>query len=162
MIAPRTDGSPPHRQSFRIRRVIHCEGAQLSVSARGLATIIGIEGAVDASNAICVATEIRQCARLKMPVIIDLRRLGFLGLAGFRELLAFNNECRKARRHCSVVGGIAVRPLLRLVGDHGLTVTDSVPEALQIVQDSFQARRRGGRTVGAGTECAVGNAPRIS
>lgn len=81
-------------------------------------------------------------ARLKTPVVLDLSRLRFLSVEGFRALLFVNDELRKTRVHCSVVTGKAIRPLLRIVHDNGLATTDSVPEAFQTIEDILAARRR--------------------
>lgn len=101
-----------------------------------------IDGEIDASNAEDVAQAIRRFARLKTPLILDLSQLGFLSTEGFRMLLMLNNEHRSARVHCSVVTGHATRTLLRIVNGHGLCVAESVPEALQLIEDIIRARRQ--------------------
>lgn len=116
--------------------------AHVFVYARCLATVVRIDGEIDAANADDLAEAIRGFARLKTPVVLDLSRLRFVGVEGFRALLVVNDELRKARVHCSVVTGAAIRPLLRIVHDNGLATTDSVPEAFQIIEDNLAARRR--------------------
>jgi hypothetical protein len=44
--------------------------------------------------------------------------------------------------HCSIVKGLAMRPLLRIVSDHGLPLVKSVPEALQLIDDAFSGSRQ--------------------
>ncbi|OBK27863.1 hypothetical protein A5634_21960 [Mycobacterium asiaticum] len=119
-----------------------CGGAQLSVYARSLATVLRIDGAIDGSNAGRVATEIRRFAHLGSPLILDLAQLEFLGIEGFQELLALNHEQHKKGLYCGIVSGIALRPLLRIVRDHGLQLVKSVPEALQIIEDALIGRRQ--------------------
>jgi anti-anti-sigma factor len=135
--------APPDRhEQPRSRYVIDCAGAQVHVHARSLATVLRIEGEIDASNADFVAGAIRRFARLKAPLILDISQLGYLDSAGLRALLLLNEEHRQARLHCSVVSGAALRRLTRVATDHGLPVVDSVPEALQNTHDFIQARRR--------------------
>lgn len=116
--------------------------AHVFVYARCLATVVRIDGEIDAANADDLAEAIRGFARLKTPVVLDLSRLRFVSVEGFRALLVVNDELRKARVHCSVVTGTAIRPLLRIVHDNGLATTGSVPEAFQTIEDNLAARRR--------------------
>jgi anti-anti-sigma factor len=104
--------------------------------------VLCIEGEVDAANADRVSRELRRFAQLKTPLILDLSHLEFLGTAGFQVLLALNDERHKARLHCSVIAGRAMRPLQRIVSSHGLPIVDSVPEALQLIEDAVRASSR--------------------
>jgi anti-anti-sigma factor len=134
---------PPDRLGEpRNRYVIDCAGAQVHVHARRPATVLRIEGEIDASNADLVALTIRRFARLKAPLVLDVSHLDFLGSAGLRALLLLNEEHRQARLHCNIVSGAALRRLTRVDSDHGLPVVNSVPEALQSTHDFIYARRR--------------------
>lgn len=135
---PRPD---PHGEP-RSRYVIDCAGAHVHVHARSLATVLRIEGDIDASNTDLVAQVIRRFARLNAPLVLDVSELDFLGSAGLRELLLLNEEHKRAQLHCNVVSGAALRRLTGVVTDHGLPVVDSVPEALQRTHDFISARRR--------------------
>jgi anti-anti-sigma factor len=117
-------------------------GARLFVYARSLGTVLRVDGEIDASNANDVAQSIRRFARLKTPLILDLSHLDFLSIDGFRALLALNHEHQQARVHCSVVAGAAMRPLLRIINDHGLPVVASVAESLQLIEGIVRARRQ--------------------
>jgi hypothetical protein len=75
-------------------------------------------------------------------LVLDLSHLRFISVEGFRALLFLNDELRKSRVYCGVVGGAAVRPLLRIVHDNGLPVAGSVPEAFQNLEDILRARRQ--------------------
>ncbi|KAA1251345.1 STAS domain-containing protein [Mycobacterium simiae] len=119
-----------------------CAGARLQVYARNLATVLRVDGEIDAANADRVVDAIRRLTVLKAPLILDLSHLDFLAIDGFRALLVLNHEYLQARLHCSVVAGAALRPLLRIVVNHGLTVVDSVPEALQLLEDIIGSRRQ--------------------
>lgn len=116
--------------------------AHVFVYARCLATVVRIDGEIDAANADDLTEAIRGFARLKTPIVLDLSNLRFVSVEGFRALLVVNDELRKARVHCSVVTGTAIRPLLRIVHDNGLATTGSVPEAFQTIEDILRARRR--------------------
>lgn len=132
---------PGQSQSARCRYMADCDGARLYVFAPTLGTVLRVEGEIDASNANRLAQAIRRFARLRTPLILDLSHLDFLSIDGFRTLLVLNREHHHARVHCSVVAGPAVRPLLRIVKDHGLPVVGSVAEALQLIEDALRARR---------------------
>lgn len=135
----------------RCRHLIDCAGAQLHVHARSLATVLRVDGEIDASNADLLGDAIRRYSQLKAPLILDLSQLDFLGMTGFRTLLVLNCEHRRARVHWSVVSGARLDRLTRVVPNHGLPLVDSVPEGLQLVDDRIQARRQHYR--GAPRQC---------
>jgi anti-anti-sigma factor len=112
------------------------------VYARSVATVLRVDGEIDGSNADRIAAEIRHFAKVQMPLVLDLSRLDFIGIDGFQELLALNHEHQAARLYCTIVTGVAMRPLLRIVSDHGLTLAKSVAEALQLIEDALGERRR--------------------
>ncbi|MFZ1177016.1 MAG: STAS domain-containing protein, partial [Mycobacterium sp.] len=103
---------------------------------------MGIDGEIDASNADLITQAIRRFSQLKAPLILDLSRLDFLGSAGLETLLTLNDEHQQAQILCSVVSGAALRRLTQVVPDHGLPIVDSVPEALQHIEDAMRVRRR--------------------
>ncbi len=126
----------------RSRYQIGCAGAQLHVHARSLATVLRVDGEIDASNADPLIEAIRRFSRLKAPLIVDLGGLKFLGSAGLHALLVLNHEHQQARLHFGVVSGVALRWLSQVVPDHGLPIVDSVSEALQHIEDVIRERRR--------------------
>lgn len=131
----------PDQRRPRYRYVVNCDGAQMFVYARRLATVVRVDGGVDAANAARIAAEIRRFTRARTPLIVDLSHLDFLGIEGFQQLLALNHQHRSAGLYCSVVSGPALGPLLRVVKDHGLALVRSVPEALQMIEDAVAIRR---------------------
>jgi anti-anti-sigma factor len=133
---------PDPREPPRCRYQIDCAGAQLLVHARSLATVLRVDGEIDASNADLVVQAIRRFSQLRAPLILDLCHLDFLDLVGLRALITLNHEHQQAKLHCNVVSGPALRRLTRVVTDHGLPIVDSVPEALQLVEDAINARRQ--------------------
>ncbi|WP_406817572.1 STAS domain-containing protein [Mycobacterium sp. M23085] len=120
----------------------HYDRAHLYVYARSLGTVLRVDGEIDASNAKALTEAIQKFARLKTPLVLDLSHLRFVSVEGFRALLQLNDELRKARVYCSVVGGAAFGRLLRIVHHNGLSMADSVPEAFQNVDDILRARRQ--------------------
>ncbi|MDT5223052.1 MAG: hypothetical protein QOG19_459 [Mycobacterium sp.] len=132
----------PDQRHPRYRYVIDCDGARLFIYARGLATVLRVDGEIDGFNAARIATEIRRFSEVATPLILDLSRLDFLGIDGFQELLAVSYDHHTAGLHCSIVKGLAMRPLLRIVSDHGLPLVKSVPEALQLIDDAFSGSRQ--------------------
>jgi anti-anti-sigma factor len=110
--------------------LLDCAGAGLRVHAHNLATVVCISGEIDASNADRVGEAIRRVARRKAPLILNLSHLDFLGVAGFRALIALHHEHRRAQLPSSVVTGAVMRRVAGVFPEHGLPVVDSVPEAL--------------------------------
>ncbi len=125
----------------RSRYVIDCAGAQLNVHARSTSTVLRVDGEVDMANAGLVAQAIRGFARLKAPLILDLSHLDFLGIAGFRLLIALNHEHQRAQLHCGIVNGDSLRRLTRVLPDHGLPIVESMTEALWLVDEESRTRR---------------------
>jgi anti-sigma B factor antagonist len=138
----RSAKSADQRDSARCRYTAHFGRAHLFVYARNLGTVLRVDGEIDASNAEDLTRAVRNFARLKTPMVLDLSHLRFISVEGFRALLFLNDELRKARVYCSVVGGAAIRPLLRIVRDNGLSIAGSVPEAFQNLEDILRARRQ--------------------
>ncbi len=125
----------PDRVDARLQSYeIDCAGAQLHVHAHSLATVLRMTGEIDASNADLVAGAIRRFVRLRAPLILDVGRVDYLGSAGLRMLLLFQDECQLAGLCCRVVNGAALRRLTRLVTGLGLPLVDSVDEAVQSIQ----------------------------
>ncbi|MEV0671453.1 STAS domain-containing protein [Mycobacterium sp. NPDC050441] len=105
--------------------IIGCGAARVSAHVRGPATVVVVEGEIDIRNSDALGTAIRRLCPLATPLVLDLRPIAFIGVPGFRELLAFAGECDRAQISWYVVAGDALRPLLRVFADHGLPVVDS-------------------------------------
>jgi anti-anti-sigma factor len=130
----------PYRAEERLHCYeIVCAGARLDVQVHALASVLRIQGEIDASNADLVAQAIRRFVRLRAPLILDLSRVDYLGSAGLRVLLLVQDECQLAGLHCSVVGGVALHRLTSLVTGLGLPLVDSVAEALQLIRTTSAA-----------------------
>ncbi len=109
---------------------IDCLRAGLCVHARSLATVLTVDGEIDATNSDRIAANIRRFVVLRSPLVIDLAKLDFLAVEGFRALLAVERHCRQAGVPMSVVAGTALRAYLRLPEGATLPVASSVSEAL--------------------------------
>ncbi|GAA4542663.1 STAS domain-containing protein [Mycobacterium paraffinicum] len=107
-----------------------------------MATILRLEGEVDASNAALIAEAIRRFSRLRAPLVLDLAGLDFLAASGLRTLLVLSEEHRHAGLRCCIVSGVALRRLARVLPELGLPVADSVPAALAHIEGVTSARRR--------------------
>lgn len=132
----------PDQRRPRYRYVVNCDGAQMFVYARSLATVVRMDGGIDASNSGQIAAEIRRFTRARTPLIIDLTHLDFLGIEGFQQLLALNHQHQAAGLYCRIVSGAALHPLIRVVKDHGLPLVRNVAEALQLIEDALATRRQ--------------------
>ncbi len=58
----------------------------VSVDARGHATVLFLEGEVDASSAGELESALDKAAQRKKPVIIDVSNLGYIDSSGFRAI----------------------------------------------------------------------------
>ncbi|OBA80179.1 hypothetical protein A9W99_19010 [Mycobacterium sp. 1164966.3] len=121
---------PTQRCNHR-RCVVDCAGAQLTADQCGPGIVLRMEGEIDAANSKLVAQAIAHFAQLKVPLILDVSHLEFLGVSGFRALLATG---RPGQPFC-VVAGSALRQLMRVFTDTGLPVVNSLPEAVQHVEE---------------------------
>ncbi len=120
---------------------IDCAGARLSVHARSLATVLTVEGEIDASNSDRLADAVNHFSALETPLVVDISGLLFIGVTGFRALIAFDEERDRSGLLWALVTGDALRPFLRVVADHQLPVTSSVPAALHKIDGDIRARR---------------------
>ncbi|MGV0781190.1 STAS domain-containing protein [Mycolicibacterium sp. XJ775] len=102
--------------------VVDCAGARVSAHIRGPATVLVVEGEIDICNADRLIAAIRRLIQPGTPFVLDLRAVDFMAISGFRELLAFADECNQKCAAWHVVVGSALRPLLKVFADHHLPV----------------------------------------
>ncbi|BBZ74032.1 hypothetical protein MPRS_51250 [Mycobacterium paraseoulense] len=126
----------------RNRYQIDCAGPTIHVHARSTATVLRVDGEVDASNADLITEAVRRFARLRAPLVLDLGGLDFLAGSGLRALLVLHEEQQRAQLRYSVVSGAALRRLTQVVPDHGLPLAESVAAALAHIECATTARRR--------------------
>jgi anti-anti-sigma factor len=106
-------------------------GVRLCSYPRPPATVIEVGGEIDAHNAQHVTDYLADFIYVCRPLVLDLSGVDFLGTAGFRAILQFAEECRRAERHWALVSSHAVKILLRVEPNHRLPTAGSVDTALQ-------------------------------
>lgn len=141
MTALRDTHSPQRSEYTRSCFSVDCAGARLRVHARRSATVLRFDGEIDAANAGLVGQMICRFAQLNALLIIDVSGLSFLGIAGFRALVAGAEQVQVTGSSCQVVTGVALRRVTRVVTNHGLPVVDSVSEALIYAEAAARAPR---------------------
>lgn len=110
----------------------HFYGVRLSAEPHPPATVITIGGEIDAYNADYVSDYLAGFVRLGHPLVLDLSGVDFLGVAGFRAVLHFGAERRRADLHWALVTSDAVNILLRITAnDRPLPVVETLTDALQ-------------------------------
>ncbi len=129
------------RPPLGVGYAIDCAGARLSVQARSLATVLRVEGEIDATNTERLADAVNHFSALETPLVVDISGLQFIGVTGFHALIAFDEERDRAGLLWALVSGDALRPFLRVVTDHQLPVASSVAAALHKIEADIRARR---------------------
>ena len=106
------------------------------------ATVIEVDGEIDASNAQYVTDYFADFIFVGHPLVLDLTGVDFLGTAGFKAILQFAEECRRAERHWALVSSRAVKILLRIQPNHRLPTAGSVDMALHRLAAAPKPARR--------------------
>jgi len=106
-----------------------------------MATVITVEGEIDASNTKHFTEAICHFAGLLTPLIVDLSPADFVGVDAFVALLTVNDKRGRSDPPFAVVTGSAISPLEKAFPDHGLHLADSVDAAL--LPSLAGIRRRG-------------------
>lgn len=125
----------------RTNYVLDCAGAWITVRARSQATVLRVDGDVDACNAHAFYTAIKHYAVLHVPIIADLTALDFVSVAGFRALLTLREDYAKAAVPFIVIPGTALQVLCRVFPDH-LNTEASISAALHHLTEVKRARRQ--------------------
>ncbi|OBA63472.1 sulfate transporter [Mycobacterium sp. 1100029.7] len=108
-----------------------CRTAQFSATWSSVGTVITVDGELDAANSDQLAIYVQRNARRTTRVILDLRRLEFIGTAGFSALHRINVVCSGAQLSWAMVASPAVERLLRVCDPDGtLPVTSALEEPL--------------------------------
>ncbi|BBZ45596.1 STAS domain-containing protein [Mycobacterium parmense] len=95
------------------------------------ATVITVDGELDASNADQLAAYVQHGITRCRRVVLDLRGLKFIGTAGFSALHRINVVCSGAQAHWAMAPSAAVARLLRICDPDGtLPVTTPRDEPL--------------------------------
>jgi anti-anti-sigma factor len=108
-----------------------CRTAQFSARWTTTGTAIIVDGELDAANSDQLAVYVQRNVRRAKRVILDLRKLDFIGTAGFSALHRINVVCSGAQVNWAMVPSPAVSRLLRVCDPDGtLPVTTATKEPL--------------------------------
>jgi anti-anti-sigma factor len=120
---------------------IECHGARLRVYARSTATVVTLDGEIDASNAEWVSANIRGLVALGDALVLDMSGVEFLSLHGLRAVFALDADCSQAGVTWMLVASDPVRRMVR-IGDRdcALPQVGSVVSALQRLGESKSTR----------------------
>lgn len=120
-----------------------CGGAQVRAQCRHLATVVTINGAVDAMNVDRVSEYSRHFVLPDKPLVLDLSGVDCLAAQGVRVLYRIDDACRAAGVEWALVASPAVTRALSITSDESVfPIVDSVREALHCFADVISARRR--------------------
>jgi anti-anti-sigma factor len=106
----------------------------LSAHAHPRVRIVGISGEIDARNAGDLSRRLGDIVAAAPPaLILDVRGVEFLGVAGLRALLTVADDFAKANLRWALVTNNALELLLRVADrDHKLPAVDSMAQALTL------------------------------
>jgi anti-anti-sigma factor len=105
--------------------------AEFSVRPSVSATVVTVNGELDAANANQLTVFVECYFRDSSQVVVDLRGLDFFGTAGFSALHRINVVCSAAGVPWLLVSGRAANRVLRICDPDGtLPTTRSLPESV--------------------------------
>lgn len=117
---------------------VDCHGARIRAHCRHLATVITIQGDIDAVNADRVGRHIRRFTLADNPVLLDVSGVSQFTPAAIALLYAFDEDCRATGVEWTLV---ASPENLALLGDV-FSAACSVREALRNLADDIVSRRQ--------------------
>lgn len=118
-----------------------CTGAQLHAVCRQLATVVTVDGTIDATNVDRVTALARRFVLAEKPFVLDLSGVTSSSAQCVSLLNDIEQHCFHAGVEWSVIAGDAVTRVLRASGAN-FPVAASVPDALHRFADSLDERRR--------------------
>jgi anti-anti-sigma factor len=122
---------------------LDCNGAAVRAQCRHLATVVTINGAVDATNVDQVTEYSKRFILPDKALILDLSGLDSFSAQGIRLLYRIDDACSAAGVEWTVIPGQAVIPVLLIAQEESsLPTARSVHEALHRFADANSARRR--------------------
>jgi anti-anti-sigma factor len=120
-----------------------CGGAQIRAQCRHLATVVTVNGAIDALNIDRVSEYSRHFILADRPFVLDLTGVQCLAAQGIHFLCRVDDDCRVAGVEWALIASPAVVRLLEITHDEAaFPAADSVREALHRFADEISARRR--------------------
>jgi anti-anti-sigma factor len=122
---------------------VDCGGAQIRAHCRHLATVVTIQGEIDAVNVDRVSKCARQCTLVKNALVLDLSGVNSFAPAGISLLYILDDDCRAAGVEWILVASPAVIEVLRADdSETAFPITRSVHEALHNLADVIVRRRQ--------------------
>ncbi len=123
--------------------IFDCGGARIRAHGRHLATVVTIQGEIDATNVEQVAQYLRRFLLGGGPVVLDLSEVRRFTGAGMSLLLTFDDDCGAAGAEWTLVVGPAVTELLNDArAEDAFPTARSVHEALRNLADAIVSRRQ--------------------
>ncbi len=119
-----------------------CGGARVRAHCRHLATVVTIQGEIDAVNVERVAQHLRRFLLGNSPVVLDMSDVSRFAVAGLSLLLTFDDDCGAAGVEWTLVPSPAVTELLSDAAEDAFPVARSVHEALRNLADAIVSRRQ--------------------
>jgi anti-anti-sigma factor len=120
-----------------------CGRAQIRSHFRHLATVVTIDGEIDAVNVDRVIERARRCVLAKDPLVLEMSNVNSCVAEAVSLLNCINEDCRAAGVEWTLVPGTAIADLLRYAGyDAMFPVARSVHEALRDFADVIDRRRQ--------------------
>ena len=112
--------------------IFECHGAWLRAAAHDGATVLEIGGEIDACNADRISEHAHRYVSSRPVLVLDMSPVDFFGVTGLRNLLVFNDECRRLGIDWALIPSRAVCFLLRIADvDAAVPMVESVTAALQ-------------------------------
>jgi anti-anti-sigma factor len=109
-----------------------CDGVEIQVHLRHLATVVTISGDVDATNIVRVTGAVTRLVEVGNALLVDLSGVGFFAAHSLSALLAIDAACQHAELPWALVTSHAVNRALRLSECSEIVPTvSSVPAAMQ-------------------------------
>lgn len=125
--------------------VITCNGGWLRSYARDGATIMELDGEIDACNSDQLSEHVFRYAGTAVALVVDTSAIDFLSVKGLRDLIALDNKRHDLGIQWTLIAGEAVRHMLKACGVNGtLPVSDSISAALQSLTIATIGYRSGG------------------
>jgi len=120
-----------------------CGAARVRAHCRHLATVVTIDGEIDAANVERIAVYLRRFLLGNSPVVLDMSEVGSITSAGLSLLLTFDDDCSGAGLEWTLVAGPAVSRFLNdAAARDAFPVAGSVREALRDLADAIVSRRQ--------------------
>jgi anti-anti-sigma regulatory factor len=120
-----------------------CNGAAVRAQCRHLATVVTVNGVVDATNVDQVSAYSKRFILPDKPFVLDLSDVDYFAAQGVQLLRRIDDLCTAAGLQWSVIPSQAVTTALLITHeDSSFPVFGSVHEALHYFADANSARRR--------------------